>query len=130
MTKISVVREYRDRYPDFPNLKLARIIYAENKELFSSVEAIRTAIRTIQGQAGKTNSGIIKTHSQGPRPFNPYKLPESDESTFEPYIIKAKRILGLFDIINYLILVKKYFDLKYFDYNKELNYLFGLEFQY
>jgi len=60
MTKISVVREYRDRYPDFPNLKLARIIYAENKELFSSVEAIRTAIRTIQGQAGKTNSGIIK----------------------------------------------------------------------
>jgi len=46
MTKISVVREYRDRYPDFPNLKLARIIYAENKELFTSVESIRTQIKS------------------------------------------------------------------------------------
>ena len=97
MTKISVVREYRDRYPDFPNLKLARIIYAENKELYPSVESIRTVIRAIQGQNG-SKEGTVKTHKQGPRPLNPYKLPESDESTFEPYIIKAKRILGLFDI--------------------------------
>ena len=68
MTKVSVVRAYRVKYPDFPNLKLARIIYAENKQLFPSVEAIRTTIRTIQGQNGNSSSGIKKSHSQGPRP--------------------------------------------------------------
>ncbi len=97
MTKVSVVREYRDKYPDYPNLKLARIIYAENKKLFTSVETVRSCIRKIQGQSGK-NTRVKETHKQGPRPYNPYKLPESDESTFEPYNVKAQRILGLFDI--------------------------------
>lgn len=97
MTKISVVRQYRDKYPDFPNLKLARIIYAENKELFTTVETIRGYIREIQGQKGNGDR-TKQTHKQGPRPLNPYKLPESDETTFEPYNVKAKRILGLFDI--------------------------------
>ena len=98
MTKVSVVREYRDRFPDYPNLKLARIIYAENKQLFTSVDSIRSRIRAIQGQSG-SKEGTTKTHKQGPRPYNPYKLPESDESTYEPYILKGhKRLVALFDI--------------------------------
>jgi predicted phosphodiesterase len=32
------------------------------------------------------------------RPLNPYKLPESDETSYEPYIIDAKRLLILSDI--------------------------------
>jgi predicted phosphodiesterase len=32
------------------------------------------------------------------RPRNPYKLPESDETTYEPYRIQAKRVLVLSDI--------------------------------
>lgn len=98
MTKVSVVRQYRDKYPDFPNLKLARIIYNENKELFTTIESVRTAIRSIQGQAGK-GKGITVSHKQPARPLNPYKLPESDESSFEPFVIKNhKRLLCLFDI--------------------------------
>lgn len=97
MTKISVVREYRDKYPDFPNLKLARIIYEENKQLFNNVEAIRSQIRMIEGNNGKQR--VIQTHKRPPRPFNPYKIPESDETGFKPYEINGhKRILGLFDI--------------------------------
>ena len=98
MTKVSVVRQYRDKFPSFPNLKLARIIYTENKELFASLESVRTTIRQIQGQSGK-GSGTAKTHQQPARPLNPYKLPESDESSFEPFVIKShKRLLCLFDI--------------------------------
>ena len=97
MHKVSVVREYRDRFPDYPNLKLARIIYKENLKLFTSVESIRSTIRSIQGQ--NKGSNYVETHKQPPRPYNPYKLPESDESSFEPYVLKGhKRILCLFDI--------------------------------
>lgn len=31
MKKIDIVREYRTKYPDYPNLKLARIIYDKEK---------------------------------------------------------------------------------------------------
>lgn len=96
MNKTDVVREYRAKFPDFPNLKLARIIYEREKPLFNSVEQIRAIVRAIQGQRGGNTTK--HTHKQDPRPYNPYKLPESDESTFEPFILKHKRILGLFDI--------------------------------
>ena len=96
MNKTDVVREYRAKFPDFPNLKLARIIYEREKPLFNSVEQIRAIVRAIQGQRGGNTTK--HTHKQDARPYNPYKLPESDESTFEPFILKHKRILGLFDI--------------------------------
>jgi len=96
MNKTDVVREYRAKFPDFPNLKLARIIYEREKPLFNSVEQIRAIVRAIQGQRGGNTTK--HTHKQDARPCNPYKLPESDESTFEPFILKHKRILGLFDI--------------------------------
>jgi len=42
MTKKALCKEYRVRYGnDMPTLKLARIIYAENKLLFSSLDSIR-----------------------------------------------------------------------------------------
>jgi hypothetical protein len=98
MNKTNLVREYRDKYPDFPNLKLARIIYKENKLLFTNVENIRGIIRNIQGQSGDGRR-VKKTHEQPQRPYNPYKLPQSDESSFEPFTIKGKkRVLCLFDI--------------------------------
>lgn len=96
MNKTDVVREYRAKFPDFPNLKLARIIYEREKPLFNSVEQIRAIVRAIQGQRGGNTTK--HTHKQDARPYNPYKLPESDESTFDPFILKHKRILGLFDI--------------------------------
>jgi hypothetical protein len=35
--KIDIAREYRKKYPDYPTLKLARIMYAENNLSFVSV---------------------------------------------------------------------------------------------
>jgi predicted phosphodiesterase len=96
-------REYRIKYgPKKPNLSLARILYNENKPLFNSIDHARTALRLIEGKAGQRSAQNIKDKSlvqDTPRPYNPYKLPDSDETSYEPYILKgAKRILILSDI--------------------------------
>lgn len=98
MTKADLARKYRDEYGmEMPTLKLARIMYKENNLLFSSVDAVRRTLRAIEGKNGKPKRYIV-THSAPTRPYNPYKLPDSDETTFEPYILKAKRVLVLSDI--------------------------------
>jgi len=97
MTKTNVVRQYRDKYPDYPNKKLARIIYAKEGPLFTSEEGVRSLIRKIEGNSGK-GCRTKATHKREARVYNPYNLPKSDESTFEPVILNHKRILGLFDI--------------------------------
>ncbi len=97
MNKTDVVREYRSKHPDWPNLKLARVIYAKEGKLFPTQESVRSLIRAIEGKSGK-GSGIIVSHEKEARPYNPYKLPPSDETAFEPFILNHKRILGLFDI--------------------------------
>jgi len=96
MIKTDVARQYRDKHPDMPTLKLARIIKAKESLLFGSVDSIRSILRAIEGKSG---SKIRVTHKTEARPYNPYKLPDSDESKFEPYILRGhKRIAGLFDI--------------------------------
>lgn len=96
MRKIDVVRQYRTKHPDYPNLKLARIIYQNEGALFASVDSIRKTLRAIEG---KGNNRTKATHIRDARPYNPYKLPESDETSFEPFTLKGhKRVLGLFDI--------------------------------
>lgn len=95
MRKTDLARQYRDKYPDMPSLKLARIIYKENGPMFTNVEAARTVLRSIEGKTDKTTK---QTHKCPPRPYNPYKLPDSDETKFEPFILKYKRIAILSDI--------------------------------
>jgi predicted phosphodiesterase len=96
MTKIDVVREYRTKYPSYPSKKLARIIYSREGLLFTSEETIRKMIGKIEG---KGDNKTKATHECATRPYNPYKLPESDESTFQPFVLTGhKRVLGLFDI--------------------------------
>lgn len=97
MNKTDVVREYRSKHPDWPNLKLARVIFKKEGRLFTSVDAVRLAIRRIEGNAG-AKKGVKVTHEREARPYNPYKLPASDETSYEPFELKYKRILGLFDI--------------------------------
>lgn len=97
MTQTNIARKYRDKHGmDMPIRKLARIIYDENKLAFKDYEAARYAIRSIEGKAYK-RSKVTNPHP--PRPVNPYKLPPSDESTYEPYVIRGhKRIAVLSDI--------------------------------
>ena len=102
MNKGDIAREYRRKYGmQMPTLTLARVMYNENKEVFSCVDHARNSLRYIEGKTGKENRKLIKDKSMllnGERPKNPWKLPESDESKYEPYILKAKKLAVLSDI--------------------------------
>ena len=96
-SKANVAEEYRKKYGwDMPTLKLARIMQKENPLLFNTVERSRDTLRAIEGKHGKNGDRIRKVVDERPR--NPYNLPKSEEANYEPYIIKAKRLLVLSDI--------------------------------
>jgi predicted phosphodiesterase len=97
--KTQLAKEYRARYGnEMPNLKLARIMYNENKLLFFDVEDARKYVRYIEGKT--INSTPKKrTYPRMPdRPRNPYKLPDSATKEYEPYDIPESRLLILSDI--------------------------------
>lgn len=78
MIKTAVARSYRDKFGmDMPTLKLARIMYNENKLLFKHVEDARGVLRQIEGKNMKAGVAAKITHPAPERPKNPYKLPES-----------------------------------------------------
>jgi hypothetical protein len=99
----SIAREYRSKFPDMATKKLARIMYSENNLTFISEEHARTSLRYIEGKSGKGKTTKVVMESEfykkEDRPKNPYNLPDSDETVFEPYEIKGhKRVLILSDI--------------------------------
>lgn len=94
MTKTDLARQYRKKYgPEMANHKLARIMYSENKLLLRDVEDARYYIRAIEGKTGKAKVAI--TEPKISRPINPYKLPDSDESSYEPYVITGYKKIGI-----------------------------------
>lgn len=98
MTKVGIARQYRDKFGmEMPTHKLARIIYEKEKLTFKDVEDARKSLRRIEGKNGKKDGTII-THPAKERPKNPYKLPTSDETIYEPFKIEAKRLAVLSDI--------------------------------
>ena len=101
--KAQLAKEYRKKYgPEMPTLTLARIMYKENKEVFNNLERARASLRYIEGKQGKNN--LTKKVEQSEffmsveRSKNPWKLPESEEAKYEPFILKAKRLAVLSDI--------------------------------
>lgn len=99
MNKTDVVRQYRTKYPEWPNKKLARVIYNKEGTLFNNSEQIRVILMRIEGKS-KSGSGVKATHKREARPYNPYNLPESDETTFDPYILKGHKRVALFSDIH------------------------------
>jgi predicted phosphodiesterase len=94
MNKSTLAREYRTKHPDKPSLALARIMYNENKLLFKDVEDARDKLRYIEGKKGarlRKQVGDSPFLKEEARPYNPYNLPESDEKSYEPYILKGHR---------------------------------------
>lgn len=86
---------------DLPNLKLARIIYKESPLRFSSVDHVRTIVRAVFGQQGGVARNDIKDKSlfmTNEKPRNPYNIPASDETVFEPFVLEGSRVLVLSDI--------------------------------
>lgn len=101
--KTDTARSFRAGNPKMPTLKLARIMYNEHKLLYKNVEDARLSLRYIEGKVGArlkkhvANTAFVKDE---PRPYNPYKLPESDESEYEPFIIKGHKRLAIFSDIH------------------------------
>lgn len=90
--------EYRKLYPNKPTKALARILYSENKLLYKDVEDARGALRYIEGKRGNKDRKLKTfqdTRMSEPRPYNPYKLPESDEIKIEPYEIVGHKRVGI-----------------------------------
>lgn len=96
LTKTGLARQYRNEHGmEMPTLKLARIMYNENKLLFSSLDHARSCLRGIEGKGGN----IKATHPAPNRPLNPYNLPPSDETEYKPFVLKGhKRVAILNDI--------------------------------
>jgi hypothetical protein len=88
MNKRDVVREYLKKYPKFPNLKLARIIYSENNLLFKDVEAVRSIVRDLTGNNGKLKRiEVDERFKTSPKSYNPYNIPESYEEKREAFVL-------------------------------------------
>ena len=104
MNKGDIARQAREKYGwEMPTLKLARIVYAENKLIYTNLEDARKVLRGIEGKAGKGDGCRYRKTAPAeiqntPRPRNPYNLPESSETTYEPYKVPGKRVLVLSDI--------------------------------
>lgn len=95
-----IARKYREKYGwEMPTLKLARIMYNENKASFTSVERARNNLIRIEGKGKNKKSGNCVPDIVLPdRPKNPYNLPKSDEAVYEPFKLTAKRALVMNDI--------------------------------
>lgn len=102
--KSDVARVYRDTHGmDMAIRKLARLMYEENKLLFKDYEDARMSLRYIEGKMGgklRTQVKGTKYFKEETRSLNPYKLPESDEIPFEPYIIKGHKRVAIFSDIH------------------------------
>lgn len=100
-----VARKYRRDNMSMPTAKLARIMYKENKLLFNNEESARSTLRYIEGKLGKKlRTNIKKSETdlimEEHRPCNPYNLPSSDETIFEPFIINGHKRIAIFSDIH------------------------------
>lgn len=96
--KTKMARAYRDKYGmEMPTLKLARIMYNENNLMFKSIEDARGCLRCIEG---KKNPQSKVTHPYPERTKNPYNIPASDETEYEPYEIKGHKRIAIFSDIH------------------------------
>jgi predicted phosphodiesterase len=95
------------KWPELPTLTLARKIYEENPELYTSLDAARSSIRYYRGSIGtghretrSVNEFEPAKHATAMGIPNPFFLPESDEVEWEPYVIppSVTRLLILSDV--------------------------------
>jgi len=96
--KSSIARAYRKKYgAEMATRKLARIMYQENNLLFNNYEDARKFIGYIEGKRSNRKIDVIvnsEFYRPETRPINPYQLPESDEISYDPYVISGNKRIG------------------------------------
>jgi predicted phosphodiesterase len=98
MTKADLARQFRVKYgSEMPSLQLARIMFKQKKRTFKDVEEARSVLRYIENKGGQKCKKVIESEfaMSKPRPYNPYKIPESDETSFDPLVIKGPLRIGV-----------------------------------
>ena len=92
-----IVKSYLDRFPDTPDLTLAKKIYKENPKQFKNIEVVRSVVR---GYTRCISGNKMNKYYKGDAPLSksPFNLPESYAETFEPYCISQSRILIISDL--------------------------------
>ena len=102
ITKSEICKEYLDKFPNAKTKTLANLIYSENVELWSNSENVRSLLKYIRGNAGKTRIKEVDPKYVKPNGTsgNPFQLPESEAPDWKPvYIPEAhNRVLILSDI--------------------------------
>jgi predicted phosphodiesterase len=101
--KNTLVRNYLKKFPNTGSRTIARKIYAENSEHFSSERAVRTMVMYIRGLSGDKNRKKLKDKSLAVKKFsikNPYDLPKSDAQKPKVFTLpkQCSRILVLSDL--------------------------------
>ena len=88
------------KFRKYPRSKQARILYRDNPLSFKNVDAARYVFRYLAHKTGKTKAKTIGGESAfaeiEDRPKNPYNLPASDETIYDPYVIKGHKRVGIF----------------------------------
>ena len=102
MTKKERVLEYVKRFPQTPNLTLARKIMKDEPELFTTLDACRAMVRLIKGSRGEglKSRSVAEFVENRENLKNPFKLPESDCDEWKQYKIpnNVSKTLLLSDI--------------------------------
>lgn len=95
--------QYCKKFPDAPDLTLAKKLYKDEPLLFKSIESARDAVRTYRGHKGKATRGLVKANdAYKPVTYNtnPFPLPESRTVKANVFTLPTsiKKVLFLTDI--------------------------------
>lgn len=96
-----IVIDLCKRFPKASNKTLARRLANDYPQLFTDIESARSTVRYARGNVGKHNQGKA-THKEtfrhnrqaGELPA----LPKSEAKPWEPFVLKARRVLILSDL--------------------------------
>lgn len=104
--KIDTVRKAleSERFSKYPRLKQARILYNAHPLLFKNINDARKKLLYNAGKNGKASLKSLGKNTEflekEDRPYNPYNLPSSDETIYEPYIITGHKRIGILSDIH------------------------------
>jgi predicted phosphodiesterase len=99
MQRADIIRDYVRKWPDHPNLTIAKALYKKHPTFWTSVESVRTYVRRIRGAHGKASLRDESLHRpKGYAGQPPLELPKSVAEPWEPFVLETRKNLVLSDI--------------------------------
>lgn len=93
--------EYCNKWPNLPDLTLAKKLLKDHPALFLSVDSARSIVRSYRGHMGeKMRKGVKANENFTPLSYkyNAFDLPESHAESYEPFLLQQSKILILPDL--------------------------------